>query len=105
MKTAAHSLTVPVSPWAHSPISIAVSSSRAGLLGTRQHSWSRNELRAIRVGRSGIESNDRAILELQIHPATGKQLGMAAGRDEAELRWVAAVLRRALDVPTRPATR
>jgi hypothetical protein len=48
-----------------------------------------------------MEVNNRPVIELQIHPAVGKKAGFLAGRDEAELRWMAAQLRRALNVPAR----
>jgi hypothetical protein len=40
---------------------------------------------------------------LQIHPRLGKKAGFLAGRDEAELRWLATRLRQALPVPARTA--
>lgn len=50
---------------------------------------------------AAMEVNERPVIELQIHPVVGKKAGFLAGRDEAELRWIAAHLRRALKVPAR----
>jgi hypothetical protein len=42
--------------------------------------------------------NDVPIIELQIHPVTGKKVGLFAGRDAGELRWMATELRHAMVV-------
>jgi hypothetical protein len=76
-----------------------------GLLGARERAWSAGELRAIRVDASGWEVSDRPVPELQIHPRTSGKVGLLGGRDEGELRWIAARLRRTLGVPARPAGR
>ena len=72
-----------------------------GLFGAKQLTWTREELAAIRVDRSNMEVNNRPVLELQIHPRTGKKVGLLAGRDEEELRWLATKLRQALQLPAR----
>jgi hypothetical protein len=72
-----------------------------GLFGTKQRSWSRDDIAAIRADRSGMEVNDRPVMELQIHPRLGKKVGLLGGREEAELRWLATRLRQALQVPAR----
>ncbi len=72
-----------------------------GLFGARQRDWSRAEIAAVRADSSGMEVNERPIIELQVHPERGKKAGFLAGRDEAELRWIAAHLRRVLKVPAR----
>jgi len=46
--------------------------------------------------------NNRPVIELQVHPRVGKKVGLLAGRDETELRWMATQLRRALKVPANP---
>jgi len=61
--------------------------------------WSREELTAIRVDRSGTEVNHRPILNLQIHSPTQRKVGLFSGRDEMELQWIATVLRQQLRVP------
>jgi len=73
----------------------------AGILGVKQREWSRAEIAAVRADASGMEVNDRPLIELQIHPAIGKKCGFLAGRDQAELRWIAAHLRQVLKVPSR----
>jgi hypothetical protein len=46
-----------------------------------------------------MEMNNKPVPELHIRPATGKKYSLLAGRDEVELRWVAARLRKALALP------
>jgi len=70
-----------------------------GLFGARRQDWNPGELSAVRADASGMEVNDRPVLELQIHPVGGKKRGLLAGRDEDELRWMATTLRRALKLP------
>ena len=77
------------------------------LFGLKQWELSQAEIAALRADASGMEVNDKPVLELQIHPATGKKIGLLAGRDEEEIRWLATELRRALQVGARatgPAT-
>jgi len=74
-----------------------------GLFGRKERVWSRDEIAAVCAGPSGMEVNDRPVIELQIHPVGGKKVGFLGGRDEPELRWMAAQLRRSLKVPARPA--
>lgn len=73
------------------------------LFGLKQWELSRAEIAALRADASGMEVNDKPVLELQIHPATGKKIGLLAGRDEEEIRWLATELRRALQVGARAA--
>ena len=72
-----------------------------GLFGTKRREWARAEISAIRADASGMEVNERPVIELQIHPSSGKKVGLLAGRKEDELRWMATRLRRALNVPAR----
>ena len=44
--------------------------------------------------------NDKHVIELQIHPKGGTKIGLLAGRDEEELRWLATMLRRTLRDPS-----
>jgi hypothetical protein len=67
-----------------------------GPFGSERREWARTDLRRIEVGASDMEVNNVPILELHIRPATGKTYRLLAGRDEAELRWLAARLRAAL---------
>jgi hypothetical protein len=73
-----------------------------GVLGRREREWNPGEVSAVRADASGMEVNDRPVLELQVHRAVGGKVGFLAGRDDEELRWMAASLRLALDVPARP---
>jgi hypothetical protein len=71
------------------------------LFGARQLEWSSGEINAIRADASNMKVNHRPVLELQIHPVTGKKVGLLTGRNENELRWMATRLRQALKVPAR----
>ena len=71
------------------------------LFGNRYREWRPGEIAAIRADNSGMAVNDVPIIELQIHPAVGKKVGLLAGRKDDELRWIASELRKALNVPAR----
>jgi hypothetical protein len=71
------------------------------LFGTKQREWRRNEIAAVRADGSGMVVNDVPIIELQIHPVTGKKIGLFAGRSNDELQWIATELRRELNVPAK----
>ncbi len=73
-----------------------------GVFRTQTREWSRDEIAAICTGPSGTEINHVPLIELQICPRAGGTFGLLAGRDTAELQWIAAVLRQALGAP--PAT-
>jgi hypothetical protein len=73
------------------------------LFGAKQWELAQSEIAALRADASGMEVNDKPVLELQIHPATGKKIGLLAGRDEEEIRWLATELRHALQVGARAA--
>ena len=72
-----------------------------GLLGSKQRNWPGAELAAIRADSSGMEVNGKPVIELQIHPRTGKKVGLLAGQNAVELRWIATRLRQALELPAR----
>jgi hypothetical protein len=76
--------------------------SLVNLLGEKNHSWSTAELRSVGVGPSGVEVNDRPLLELQVLPVGKTKAGFLAGRDVAELEWLATRLRRELHLPPPP---
>jgi hypothetical protein len=57
------------------------------------------------LGRSGMEVNDKPVMELQIVCKDGKKVGFLSQRNEGELLWIAAVLRQALDVRAEPPAR
>jgi hypothetical protein len=70
---------------------------QTGLFGTKRREWERAEVRHVGVGPSGLSVNERPVLELQLRPREGAQVGLLAGRDEEELHWIATRLRRALN--------
>ncbi len=72
--------------------------SRQSLFGQKQQEWRAEDLRGIRMGPSGMSVNDVPIPELKIESQSGETLGMASGRSDAELEWIAASLRKALGV-------
>lgn len=66
---------------------------QTGLIRSKRQSWPADELTAARVGKSGMQVNEVDILELQIVPGTGPHVGLLAGRDTAEIAWIAATVR------------
>ena len=74
-----------------------------GVFRTQTREWPRDEIAAICAGASGMEVNGVPLIELQIHPRAGGKSGFLAGRDAAELQWIAAVLRHALGASPVPA--
>jgi hypothetical protein len=71
---------------------------QTGLFGTKQRQWVAMEIRRICAGHSGMEVNDRPILELQIYGQGAAKFGLLAGRTDEELNWIASELRVALGV-------
>jgi hypothetical protein len=69
---------------------------RRNLFGLKSHKWARAELESVTVGPSGMEVNDIPVLELKVRPVTGKAVGLFAGRDDRELRWLASLIARRL---------
>ncbi|SPE55157.1 exported hypothetical protein [Verrucomicrobia bacterium] len=70
-----------------------------GLFGARIREWRRGDITALRSGPSGMKVNEVPVMELQVYfVASKKKVGLLAGRPDAELRWLAAELRRALQV-------
>ncbi len=65
------------------------------LFGTREQEWQAHQIKAVMVGPSGIEVNNRPVLELQIH-AQDQKTGLLIGHDEEELYWLADEIRRSL---------
>jgi hypothetical protein len=71
---------------------------------TRHRVWNRADLTDIRSGDNGWasggdESNLQPVAELHIFPRAERKVGLLAGRDAREVRWIATVLRRALRLP------
>lgn len=69
---------------------------QTGPLGSKRREWPWDEVARIAVGPSGMAVNDVPVLELQIHAKAGRKVGLLAGRDEAELHWLATRLRQRL---------
>jgi len=65
---------------------------------TREHSFDRSDLRAIRMDASGMTINDRPVMELQIHSGGKNKMGLLSQLPEDELSWIASVLRTATKV-------
>jgi hypothetical protein len=70
-----------------------------GLFGTKNREWRRGEIASLRMGPSGMEVNHVPVMELQVYSIGKKKAGFLGGRPDAELRWLACELRRALDIP------
>ncbi len=69
---------------------------QTNLFTTTNREWPRSQIHTVVVGPTGISLNSTPILELQIRSAEKKLCGMLAGRDPAELAWMATLLRQAL---------
>jgi len=54
------------------------------------------DIETIRVGPSGMEVNNRPVMELQILPRDGKKVGLLSNRSREEQEWLAWVLRQQL---------
>lgn len=70
--------------------------SRRTLWKTEQREFAAADLRTVELGPSGVEVNDRPIMQLSIVPRSAKAYGLLSERDDAELRWAAHELRQAL---------
>ncbi len=53
-------------------------------------------INTIQVGPSGMEVNDRPVIELQIIPKSGKKIGLLSNRSDDEKQWLAYILRQTL---------
>lgn len=71
-----------------------------GLRKTREWTFRREDLAAVRMGPNGMRINDRDVMELQILPRTGEKIGLLSQYTEAELEWVASQLRRQFHLPS-----
>jgi hypothetical protein len=67
-------------------------------LRSREWTWAASEIHNIQAGDSNVSVNDRPLAELQVSSSSGKKTGLLRGRDRDELDWLAARLRRALQV-------
>ncbi len=61
----------------------------------RQQDWRRDQISQITLGNSNMEVNEKPVRQLQIIDIHGKKKGYFTGRDETELYWLAAELRKA----------
>lgn len=68
---------------------------RTNLFGTKTHEWHAANIELIDVEASSMRVNNSPVPQLAIH-AGGDRLGLWTGRDEQELKWIAAVLNDAL---------
>jgi hypothetical protein len=72
-----------------------------GPFGSRRREFSRVELLDIACGPSNVSVNNKPLPQLQILRTTDKlPVGLLTGYDEAELRWLATVLRQSLGIPS-----
>jgi len=75
---------------------------QTGLLGSKQREWAPGDVEAVCTGPSGMTVNDKPVLQLQIVDGGAARFGLLTGRNEGELKWMAAELRAALQAPPRP---
>lgn len=69
---------------------------QTGPFGTKRREWLLSEVREISAGPSGMKVNNQDILELQIYDQQAGKYGLLAGRDHAELVWLASLLQATL---------
>jgi len=74
---------------------------QTGLLGRKTREWSKDEIDHVTVGNSNISVNNRPLPELQIHLQSGAKRGLLAGRDRAELQWIASAITRTMRLSSR----
>ena len=76
-----------------------VSIKQMGLFKTQEKKYFGKDLKAIRLGHSGMAVNDVPIMELQFIPADASgKFGLLSERIDDDLAWVAALLRNRLRV-------
>lgn len=68
--------------------------------GTKQREWPLEQVAAITAGPSGVEVNDRPLLELQVFDHDGQKFAVLNGRADDELLWLAGLLREVVGVPS-----
>lgn len=66
---------------------------QSSLFGTSRKEWLLSELQTVQLGPSGMSVNDVPVLQLHIREQNGGKYGLLTGRDEAELEWIATLLR------------
>jgi hypothetical protein len=75
----------------------------APLLRPRREEWPRDGMVALRLGPAWPVPHGGKGFALRLHTKDGRAVNVLTGDDEAELRWLATVLREALRVPAAPA--
>lgn len=71
-----------------------------GLFGTKEIKLKIDEIGSVRMGASGGEVNDKAIMELQVLDKDGnKKIRVLSERKEDELLWIAWLIRKKLALP------
>jgi hypothetical protein len=81
--------------------------SYTSIRGVKHHRWAREQIKAIRRGKSDLQVNDKHLPQLEIIAVGGelpeeskvKKHGILVGRTNEEITWVAWKLRQALGVP------
>lgn len=73
---------------------------RESIFGKTTQEWGVEELSHVNVGPSGMEVNNRPVMQLQIHPTNGKKLGCLSQLNNDELAWIASEVARQLGLPT-----
>jgi len=68
-----------------------------GPFKTREQKIPLDMINAIQVGPSGVEVNDRPVMEIQIIPKSGKKIGLLSNRSREEQAWLASVLNQTLN--------
>ncbi|HTN78020.1 MAG TPA: hypothetical protein VL096_22370 [Pirellulaceae bacterium] len=71
---------------------------QSGIFRTKRREWSLDEIKSVRVGRSGTEVNDQPVLELQIVGQDDVKFGMLAGHRDDDLQWLAGTLQNSLTI-------
>jgi hypothetical protein len=73
------------------------------LLRPQRQEWPRATVAALRLGTAVPGAHGGKGFALRLHTRDGRAVNVLTGDDDAELRWLATVLRRALRVPAVPA--
>ncbi len=71
---------------------------RTSMFGKKWLEYRRDDIADIVVGPSGMEVNDRPVMELQIHTQSAKRQGLLSQLTRDELHWLASQLRQAFQI-------
>jgi hypothetical protein len=85
--------------WRHAVVSVVgdqLTVTQSGPFATSVREWTLEQLAGIRPAPSNVLAGDKQGTELQLHLKKGEKVSLFAGRDRAELQWLATVLRQAL---------